>query len=314
MDAILKRLFRMPWLRKPASVFLVLIGSSTLFYFLKEVSWTFFLFLNQDTFTKYLLNYQGPFKLLQQLKNDQVIYFSFSEAIPFVLPVVVVVGILMWIHHKIHNATSAIVVKFRDFLFKEYTFLIWVNFLIFTSFLINFIGYSRVQYVRSVNEYIHFKVWMAEHGRNVNSGCVYYPILSKTFYFDIDSLDFISHFTAYSLSPLNESLKDVLNITSDTPVNFDLSLCDSNDVDLNKNYSGREVLTLMNTYAESCGKKNIIKELKLKTVNSPIRVEKKGNVTIMSVNFKPFAVVDFKCSKDSRELLFYRGEKILNGQ
>lgn len=314
MDAILNRLFRLPWLRKPASVFLVLIGSVTIFYFLKEVSWTFFLFLNQDTFAKYILNYQGPFKFFQQLKNDEIIYFSWSEALPYVLPIMVVIGVLSWVHYKIQNSKSGTVTKLRNFLYKEYTFLIWINFFIFISFSINFIGYSRVQYVRSVNEFIHFKVWMAEHGRNVNAGCVYYPMLNKTFYFDIDSVDFVSHFTGYSLSPLSETLKDVLSITPDTPVFFDLSLCDSNSIDLNKNYSGKDVVRLMSEYAESCGKRNIIKELKMKFVNAPIRIEKKGNTTIMSVNYKPFAVVDFKCSKDSRELLFYRGDKILTGQ
>lgn len=303
----------MPWLRKPISVFFVLIGSYVLFDFLKEVSWTFFLFLNQDTFPKYILNYQGPFKLLQQLKNDQMMYFSFTEAVPFVLPLVIFVSIAIWLNNKLQKATLPLAVKLRHFSLKESKFLIWLNFVITLCFLYSFTNYSRIQYIRSVNEFIQFKIWMIENDRKVDTGCVYYPKRNETFYFDIDSIDFVSHFLGYSLSPLSDSLKDVLAITSETPVNFEESLCDSEKIDPQKSYSSKDVIRLMNEYSESCGKKNVIKELKLKNYNAPIRIEKRGYVTLMSINYKPFASVDFKCSKDSREIMEFRFHKTLNG-
>ena len=313
MDNILNRFFKMPWLRKPVSVILILIGSYFLFDFLKDASWTFFLFLNQETFAKYILNYSGPFKLLQQLKNDRMIYFSFAEALTYILPFAVIIAVLIWIHHRILKATNHIIIRVRDFLNKEYKYLIWVNVFILSVFLIDFVNFSKFQYIKSVNEFLQFKIWMVEHDRKVDTGCVYYPKREGTFYYKIDSIDFFSHFTGYSLSPLSESLKDVLSVTPETPVAFDLSLCDSNTIDLNKTYTGRDVVQLMNEYADSCGKKDIIKELKIKNINAPIRVEKEGNKIVVSMNYKPFAIAEFMCSKDSRELTMFRSMKILNG-
>lgn len=313
MQNLLPGFLKLPWFRKPVSVIFVLVGGYFLFNFLKDVSWTFFLFLNQETFAKYILHYSGPFKLLQQLKNDQLMYFSVSEAVPYVLPLIILLGLAIWLHQRIKKSVNPSILKIYNLLSKEYGFLIWVNVFILFIFLYDFINFSKIQYVNSVNEYIQFKVWMAENERKVDSGCVYYPVKEKTFYFDIDSIDFASHFSGYSLSPLEESLKDVLTITSRTPVAFDESLCDSNSIDLNRTYTGHEVLALVNEYAESCDKKNVIKDLKLKNYNAPIRVEKKGSHTIVSVNFKPFAAVEFKCSKDSRELMMFRSFKILNG-
>lgn len=311
---LISNFFKLPWLRKPVSLLLILIGTYFLFDFLKSASWTFFLFLNQESFSKYMLDYQGPFKLLQQLKNDQMMYFSLSECLEYVLPVMVIFGVGFWINHFLKRSNNRVVTKFRDFLIKEFSPLIWINFFIIAVFIFNFINFSRLQYINSVNEFIQFKVWMAENNRKVEAGCVYYPKRAETFYFDIDFIDFTSHFTGYSLSPLKESLKDVLSITSETKVDFEDSLCDANRVDPNKDYSGSEVKKMLEEYSDSCGKRNIIKDLKLKISNAPVRVESKGYRTLVTVNYKPFAFAEFKCSKDSRELMQFKFTKILNGE
>lgn len=319
MTDLFKKIVTVPWLRKLSSVPIVFLILYFLFKILNDAIWTFFLFLHNDTFDKYILNFDGLFKLFQQLKNDNSIYFSLNELISIVTPALVVVGLAIWgsryLVKLIKNSNNQILKSIYDECNKERFLVLIVNLLIVIYFVSSLVTSSKKYYIKSVNEYVQFKLWMTEYKRDALNGCTYYPIEDLTFYFDIDTIDFVSHFTSYSRSPVSETLKDVLAVTSATPVIFDKSLCEYPDLDKAKTYSGAEVSELLSSYSANCDKKPIPKSKNNNASGGQlsIKISREGFRNIAYLNYKPVAVVDFKCSTDDSEIQIYRGMKLLSG-